>query len=101
MRLNSKNGINGLTRKLNISSFNPNKALQYKILNLDYNKTLTLPKDEKPELKLKKSPKSISNHRNIKTKEKVKGNSLTKVEHCLLAQIINFIQNRIHLNLNQ
>ena len=78
MRINSKNGINGLTRKLNISSFNPNRPLQYKILNIDYNKTLTLPIDEKPELKLKKSPKSISNHRNIKTKENVKRNSLSK-----------------------
>ena len=69
MRINTKNGINGLHRNIKFSCFNPNKPIQHKISNIDYNKALTLHIDEQPELIYRKSPKSNSNNRKIKKKK--------------------------------
>ena len=86
MRINTKNGINGLNRSIKFSCFNPNKPIQYKISNIDYNKALTLHIDEQPELIYRKSPKSNSNIRKIKKKEMQEENTLKKSKTLFIKQ---------------
>ena len=86
MRINTKNGINGLKRSIKFSCFNPNKPIQYNISNINYNKALTLHIDEQPELIYRKSQKSNSNNRKIKKEEMQEENTLKKSKTLFIKQ---------------